>query len=289
MKRNSISKTDASLWIFFVLAYALSWVFWIPAILLNSKSLLILTIILYFVGGFGPTVAGVIMIDRTQDKEGQRAFLRRLFNFKQIGGWWHALIFLMFPFLALLTIMVYQLILGSRPSLPALEGITSQPEQLLGLPIIALQAILVGPLSEEIGWRGFALDRLQQRWNALASSLVLGVLWALWHTPLFFIKGTMYNDWGFETGLFWIFLIRMVSLSLFMTWVYNNNKHSILSAVLLHFMFNFTFGFFHPAPDELHLYGTLLFIILAIAVTMIWGAKTLTRQRDISPERPSKD
>jgi membrane protease YdiL (CAAX protease family) len=277
IKRDSIPRTDTSIWIFFVLAYVLSWVFWMPATQMNSERLLILAVILYVVGGFGPTVAGIIMIDRTEDKEGQRDFLRRLFSFKQIGCLWYAFIFLVFPLLAILTTLVYRLVQGCLPSLPALDRIASQPQQLIGLPIIALQVLLAGPLSEEIGWRGFALDRLQERWNALIASLVLGGGWTLWHTPLFFVKGTMYNDWGFGTALFWLFLMRMVSLSLIMTWVYNNNGNSILSAVLLHFTFNFTFGFFHPAPNELHLYGTLLFMVFATAVTMIWGAKMLTR------------
>ncbi len=274
-KQSRIRKMPASVWAFFVFAYALSWVFWIPAALIKSEGFRPLAIMLYFVGGFGPTVAGVVMIDRTLNKEGQRDFLRRLVDFRRIGGWWYVFILLVFPFFAVLTVLMYRLVQGSLPSLPALAGITDQPQQLIGLPLIALQVLLAGPLSEEIGWRGFALDELQQRWNALVSSLILGALWSLWHVPLFFIQGSMYHDWGFGTGLFWLFLVRMIALSVIMTWVYNKNRNSILSAILLHFGFNFTFGFLHPAPAQVHLYGTLLFVAFTVAVAWIQARRMI--------------
>lgn len=271
--------SDTKIWGFFGLTYGLSWLLWIPAALLDPKTSEAWIVALYLVGGFGPSVAGIVWIGRTQNQEGQRDFLRRLLDFRQIGAGWYAFIFLIFPLLAGLSVLAYRLLQGNLPSLPALDGIAGQPQQLLGLPLLALQVMLFGPLSEEIGWRGFALDRLQKRWNAPVASLILGVLWALWHSPLFFIPGTMYHAWGFGTELFWIFLIRMVCLSLLMTWVYKHTCSSVLSAILLHFTFNFTFMFFHPAPDELHGYGTLLFVGVAICCSMFRSARLTKRER----------
>jgi len=269
--------------IFFVLAFGLSWLFWIPAALLDTEKLLVLVIVLYFVGGFGPTVAGILVIGRTFDLEQQRDFVRRLFGFRRIGARWYALILLLFPLLALLDVWAYRLLQGSPPALPALEGIDASLGTLVTLVFVAMQVLLAGP-PEEIGWRGFALDGLQKRWNALVASLILGGVWSLWHLPLFFIEGSMYGDWGFGSRLFWLFPVRMTMLSLVMTWVYNNNGRSILSAVLLHFMFNFTFGFFYPAPDELHLYGTGMFVVFAALVTWIWGPERLVRGREKTPD-----
>lgn len=84
--RAGVCGTDWNLWIFFGLAYALSWAFWIPAALLHSESLFPLVLMLYAIGGFGPTVAGILFIGRTLDKPVQADFVRRLTGFKCIGA-----------------------------------------------------------------------------------------------------------------------------------------------------------------------------------------------------------
>lgn len=66
-------------------------------------------------------------------------------------------------------------------------ALAAKPLLILLLPVMALQVALLGPLSEELGWRGCALDALQTKWGALASSLVVGFFWSVWHVPLFFI------------------------------------------------------------------------------------------------------
>ncbi len=174
---NTIGRDNV--WRFFLLAYTISWAFWIPASLLDQESSTFLIFVLYLLGGFGPSIAGVIMIDRSQDKLGQRDFLRRSFSFKLIGGRWYALILLAFPVFALLSVLLYRLAEGVMPSIPSLTDIVTQPIQLLFLPIIAIQVIITGPLSEELGWRGFALDQLQAKWNSLVASLILGLFWSL--------------------------------------------------------------------------------------------------------------
>jgi membrane protease YdiL (CAAX protease family) len=253
-------KKDTPLIHFFGLAYALSWIFWLPAIFLPQSPAMP---VLYLIGGFGPSTAGFIFLARTMNKTGQKDALHRLSRFQQISGGWYAFIFLIFPAVAGLAILIYQLVYGSPPDLPALQGFSGRPAELLVLVFIAIQSLLMGPLAEEVGWRGFALDRLQSRWNPLAAGLILGVVWSLWHLPLFFIPGGMYFEWGFGTDLFWLFLLRMTALSVLMTGVYNHTGRSILSAILMHFVFNFTFSFLQPSPPGIHLFGTLVLIILA--------------------------
>jgi membrane protease YdiL (CAAX protease family) len=152
------------------------------------------------------------------------------------------------------------------------------------LPVIALQVLLVGPLSEELGWRGYALEALQSRWGALASSLMVGLLWSLWHLPLFFVseESNFYYEWGFGTGLFWLFILRMTLISVIMTWVYNNNGRSILSAILLHFAYNFTFSFVYPIPESVHISGTVLVLLAVILLVALWGPRTLTRRKSLA-------
>lgn len=71
--------------------------------------------------------------------------------------------------------------------------------------------MLAGPIPEELGWHGYALAGLQVRFSALWASLVLGVIWALWHVPLYFIEGTYQaEEVGWLTQRFWVFMMSIV-------------------------------------------------------------------------------
>jgi hypothetical protein len=124
------------------------------------------------------------------------------------------------------------------------------------------------PILEELGWRGYALDRLQLEWSALSASVILGVVWALWHLPLFFIEGSYQHDSvGFATTGFWLFMAGIVALSAVFTWIYNNTERSITGIIVLHGWVNFTAEII-VVPDLLY-YG--LWFVLAGAIVAIWG------------------
>jgi membrane protease YdiL (CAAX protease family) len=144
-----------------------------------------------------------------------------------------------------------------------------------------------GALSEELGWRGYALDELQSRWNALTSSLVLGFLWAFWHTPAFLVPGTSQYAMG---GLFsWTYICFLVSVTLggiIHTWAYNNTGHSILVAgVLMHFAQNAAMIFLGGIFDEFTLppaYWSIQLAVTAVVagtLVLVYGPRTL-RHRD---------
>jgi membrane protease YdiL (CAAX protease family) len=73
------------------------------------------------------------------------------------------------------------------------------------------------------------------KWNALTSSLILGAAWTVWHLPLFFIQGSYQHSLGLGTVRFWLYMMDKVPQSVLMTWIYNNNRRSTLSAILFHF------------------------------------------------------
>lgn len=95
--------------------------------------------------------------------------------------------------------------------------------------VTMLNTLIKGPLTEEAGWRGFALPRLEARFNALVSSLILGVIWACWHIPLYFIE---------PRTPFFIYIVLVVVITILMTWAYNNTRGSLIIAVIFHFSFN---------------------------------------------------
>jgi membrane protease YdiL (CAAX protease family) len=134
---------------------------------------------------------------------------------------------------------------------------------------------LGGPFQEEWGWRGYVLDRLQARWNALSSSLILGVLWGAWHFPLFFIEGTIQS----QTPILGFMILILCGTILF-TWLYNNTGGSILAVMLFHTMNNLSFFIFPTLETTLRgLYLLILNIAIAVAVLIIYGPKTLVREK----------
>jgi membrane protease YdiL (CAAX protease family) len=277
-ERSAVPSRHAGSCRFFALAFTLSWVFWVPAALISQGNASFPFGILTFLGGFGPSIAGVVMVYRTHDEARRQDFWQRTFRLRRIGAAWHAFIWLVFPVLAALSLLVEVLAGRGVPFFPYLAVLAAEPLLVLWMPVLALQVALLGPLSEELGWRGYALDALQTERSALLSSPVVGFLWSAWHTPLFFVQdgGNFYYEWGFGTLLFWLFLLRMTLLSVPITWVYNNNRRSILSAILLHFAYNFTFSFVYPVPDTMHIVGTGLMLLLDIVIVIAWGPKTLT-------------
>jgi membrane protease YdiL (CAAX protease family) len=89
--------------------------------------------------------------------------------------------------------------------------------------------ILLFGLTEELAWRGFVLPRLQTRLTPIAAALILGVLWAIWHTPLFFIDGSSQQDWPYLG-----FVVLVVAESVFISWVFNHARGSVLVVALFH-------------------------------------------------------
>jgi membrane protease YdiL (CAAX protease family) len=195
-------------------------------------------------------------------------------DFRRIPLKWYGVIFLTVPVITALAALVDRLLGGRGLRLEAAARFLEQP--LMVLPF-AVFILLFGPLPEEIGWRGYALDRLQARWNALVSSLTLGTAWALWHLPQFFVRGTYQHNLGFGSLSFWMFMLEILVGSILHTWIYNNTRRSTLSAILFHFMGNFT-GELFELSARAEFYSFVLTVVAAIIVVMAWGPKTLTRQ-----------
>jgi len=273
---NTADTKNRYIWIFFALTYFLTWVFWIPLALSGQDVMAGPLMIVLLVGGFGPSITGIILTYRTQDKEGRRDFWKRSINFKQIGAGWYFVIVLIFPLLYALAILLDILLGGSPPGADALTQIAAQPASLIGM---LLMGLIIGPLAEEFGWRGFALDPLQARWSALISALVIGVFWWAWHFPLFFMEGMLQNEWGVGTMAFWAYAVTVFSPSVLFTWVFNNTQRSILAAILLHFMYNSTLNVLSPLSDRASLLATSILVLATVIVVIRWVPKTLTRNQ----------
>ena len=272
-RKESKPSRNQTLGLFFLLTFALSWLFWLIAAWLGKPEPAIPTLVLHYLGGLIPPVVAISLLYSQHSADERKSYWRRVIDFKRITGKWYAVIFLTAPVLASLA-MLMDLIAGGIGAKP--EAATMFITQPLSVIPFAMYMLLFGPLPEELAWRGYALDKLQNRWNALTSSILLGVIWTVWHLPLFFIPGSYQHGLGLGTQGFWLFMLDKIPQSILITWVFNNNRRSTWSAVLFHFMINFL-GELVELSTRSEIFYIILWILAAIFVAIRWGPDRLVR------------
>lgn len=271
-----------SLWQFFLLTFTLSWLIWIPVAAsnreLSQSGKGVVSLSLLMIGAFSPSIIGILLHHRNTEQASRTDFWRRIIKFRRITPKWYVVILLIFPTIMALTFFVETILGGEIPSLEGVIQILTNPISLL---VFIISMLIGGPLAEELGWRGYALDHMLARQTALRASLVLGGIHAAWHLPLFFTKGTSQESMGFVTPLFCLWVIQVVAGSVIYTWVYNNNNNSILSAILIHFMLNSTATIItqvgNALPIRMEIIRTIFMVVLVAIIVRFWGSKTLIR------------
>jgi len=203
--------------IFIVLAVLISWLPWYVS---GSG---------FFV--FGPSVAGVVIIAIINGKQGLQKITRQALCWRVGLRWWMVSLFVS-ALILLISIGINILLKGE------ISAFTFIRKEWYLLPVFFIMTIIGGPLGEEFGWRGFALPYLQKRLNPFISSLLLGIIWGMWHFPLFLQSGTLHAQIGI--GLLPIYILGEIGLSILITWVYNKTNSSLLvGAIILHNADNF--------------------------------------------------
>ena len=204
---------------FFVLAFGITWVVWVP------RAAGVPLGVVGQVSTWAPAIAALLAAALTGGRGAVRELGVRLVRWR-VGWQWYVVVILGPAAFSLAVAGAYVLLGGSWADAapPALrEG------SLLLLPLFLLILALTDGLGEELAWRGFALPRLLTRYNALVASLVLGVLWGLWHLPLVWTEGaTMYQQ------PVWLLLLDIMAKSVLFTWVFLHTRGSVLLAMLFH-------------------------------------------------------
>jgi membrane protease YdiL (CAAX protease family) len=284
------------LFFYFFLAFGFTWIYELTVyrtLFTPGFSLTLRGVLLDLGFTLGPTLAAFLMTAVTQGRAGIVQLLRRYVLWR-VGLRWYLLVLLGVPALLLISVLP----LPGALSAFRLPALSFWPTYLL---IYLLFLVFEGPLGEEPGWRGFALPRLQQRSGPLVGTILLGVLWGLWHLPLFFIPGT---DWYalpvVGTGLIGhlvplgVFVIWTIALAITITSVFNNTRGSLLLAMLLHASINVApfilLPTLFPSPSLSMLFG-LSWLLVWVAVALLVIAATrgrLSYQRYLrETERPS--
>ena len=254
-----ILSSRRSLLTFFLLVFALSLPFWAAGALMTGQLLPALPI--SALGFLCPAGAAVILVYRKSCWAGVVALLKRAFDFKRIGrkAWLLPLVFLQ-PGIMALSFIVMRLTGVSVPF----------PLFSVWLALALFVVFFIAGLGEELGWSGYITDPLQERFGAFNASLLLGVVWSVWHfIPLL----QAHRSWEF---IAWWSLGTLTS-RVIIVWLYNNTGRSVFVAAVFHAMINLTWQLFPVSGSyyDPRLTG-LITAIVAVVVVIVWGPRTLT-------------
>ncbi|WP_422124766.1 CPBP family intramembrane glutamic endopeptidase [Planococcus sp. X10-3] len=205
---------------------------------------------LYILAVYAPAIAAFIIVWYYYGLRGIGSFLRRLTLWRMSLAWW---LFLIFGTAALFY-------LGSAIAGTITDPFPYSPWQAI-MPALLLM-LLLGPV-EEFGWRGLALPLLQRSFTPFWASVIIGVIWGIWHLPAFLIGGTPQSEWVFLP-----FFIAAIALSIIMTSIFNASKGSILTAALFHFQLN------NPLWPDAQPWDTILFSLVAVII-VIFNRRTM--------------
>ena len=245
---------------FFALTFAWSWVCWAlsPAI---RPQLPWLATLLMFAGSFGPSLAAIVVVASTRPVGGVRAWLSRCLQWR-IGWGWLAFVMILPLAVMILAAGLHIALGGDIATAPAAGHLLMT---VVNLPLVLL---LGGPLGEEFGWRGYALPVLQDRLGWRAASLCLGLVWGVWHLPLFFIDGTAQAHVPPA-----LFLLSVVAMSVVFAWLVNRTAGSVVAALLFHTAINFWPSVVPVLPTEAS-YRAYAFVVATLVVLAVMALLT---------------
>lgn len=211
---------------YFLIAFGFSWILWGMSTAVPGANPMAFVI----VGSFGPAIAAVTVTAATQGKAGVGALFRR-FSPRRRGRFRPYLLALLPGAFVLASGLIPVLLRGARIDEAALAP------ALASLPMTFLFIALAGGGNEELGWRGFALPRLQSALPPFAANVVLGIIWAVWHAPLWEIQGTSQAGMSIP-----VYVLLVVTFCVAFGNVYNVARGGLLAVVLAHAAVNTASG-----------------------------------------------
>ena len=210
----------------------------------------------FFVAVYAPTLSSLILTYRSSGGSGVRDLLKSAVRWRVGFGWFLAGL-LGYPAIWLVWAVVSQ-------GLGETSGGLGLDRWYAALPLVVLGGHLFtdpGALGEELGWRGYALPRLLKGMNPLAAACALGVIWATWHVPAFFLPGLSQSSIPFGG-----FLVTVVCFSVLMTWLYVNTRSVLVAGILPHMMFN------AMGPAGIGVSMRVL-IVVTVGIVLVYGMR----------------
>jgi uncharacterized protein len=248
---------------YFALTYALSWAIWLPLLWLHFNpgawpQLEGLSAPLRLLGVLMPATAALVLTARAGGWRGVQALLGGLTRWRVGLGSWAAAA-LVQPALVVTVALLYNALGGA----PAVTAAPALPAAWLAAQVVFLT---LASLGEEIGWRGVALPAMQARSGPLKASVWLGLLWATWHLPFWLLIGNLEQ---FGWGYFALNYLFIVPTSVYLTWVFNRSRGSLLLAVVFHVTFNLINVLWLPVTSSMGAFAWLLAAEWVVAFALL--------------------
>jgi hypothetical protein len=217
-------------------------------------------------GLFGPTIASLIMIFRSGSRALKADFKDRLFNLRRI-----------IPRFLVLTIVLPTAVVSTAIGISLLFGqptdqfsLTADTNELGKLFMMVLLTMILAPIFEEMGWRGYGVDSFRSKLSPLKMSLAFGVFWGLWHAPLFWMPGTYhYGLAQMDSPIYAInFFVSIIGAVIVVNWLFYKNNRSILAAAVAHSAGNAA-GVLIAATPTTDLISTGVYFAVALVVVLL--------------------
>ena len=226
MKRNFANHQAIS---FVVLTYAISWTCWIPILSFINADLYsspLVVIVMLFFGGLSPTLSALIITYTLHGKKGVKGLVAKLFIFK-VAPKWYSIALLTGPLLIAMAVFYYLYTGG--------EVGWVNYQVFLFLPVFFIIASVLGPLTEELGWRGFLLPEVSKANGFIKTAIIIGLIHTIWHAPLFWAaEGTSISGMPVTILSVGKYAVFVVGTSFIYTWVVLNARGSVFLAIVLH-------------------------------------------------------
>ena len=261
---------------FFTLTYAATWICWAPAVAIsrrtapNAPEFAVVAGALFLLGTIAPSLVALALTEHAKGRAATLALLGRVFQW-QVGLRWYLFAIGFFPAIKLSVALVYHIATGAWPHFG------QEPWYLMAAAIVVSTWVQAG---EEIGWRGYALPRMSNRFGLAPASVILGIIWASWHFPLFFVPGSSTSGQSFP-----LYLLQVTALSVAMAWLYWRTKGSLLLVMLLHAAVNNTKDIVPSAvPGATNAFALSTSLVAWLTVAFLWiaAAYFLVRMRKIT-------
>lgn len=239
---STLNKTvHISLTEYVLMTFGSAWIIWLPLLAAEYMrfTLPVPSVVLITLGSFAPSITALFLIRRSAGGAGQCRLLRRALIWRVSPIWYFLTI--VGPGMVMVPAMVLHILLGG--AVPAY--VPFGPRWLLAVLNFVIVLLIGGPLGEEFGWRGVVLPALEARLRPPWDSLVLGIIWTLWHLPLFFISGSAQHSIPF-----WLFALLIMPLCILITRIYHGSGESLLLVMLFHAAVNTRSGFLKISPES---------------------------------------
>ncbi|MBI5839432.1 MAG: CPBP family intramembrane metalloprotease [Chloroflexi bacterium] len=261
---NSRTSANKFPWAFFFLVFILSIPLLLISSILGNKLPIPINLPISAFMFIIPLAVALILSYRQRGSNGIKELLKKIFDFKKIkNGIWYAPILLLTPLIYFLSYVIMRLMGLSLPE-PKIPFLIA--------PVLFL-VFFIGATCEELGWTGYAIDPMQNQLGASNASIILGIVWQIWHiVPDIQAQNTA--NWIVWHSLY------SVALRIFIVWIYNNTGKSVFAAIVVHAMDNISWSLFPNYGSGYDPFFTCIVAwIIVVVVIFLWNPKTLAQYR----------